>query len=109
LVVAKFFGTVTILLSKQALYLFTKVSKIHSTSYLYKKITMPQIQLSKISTRAPKSFDKELTKAKTAKLLEELDDLQNLLFDEISIVFWWLFREWMLVVKMALLEIFLAI
>jgi PPK2 family polyphosphate:nucleotide phosphotransferase len=43
---------------------------------------MPQIQLSKISTRAPKSFDKELTKAKTTKLLEELDDLQNLLFAE---------------------------
>jgi polyphosphate kinase 2 (PPK2 family) len=43
---------------------------------------MPQIQLSKISTKAPKNFDKEKTKAKTAKLLEELDELQNLLFAE---------------------------
>lgn len=43
---------------------------------------MPRIQLSKISTRAPKSFDKEITKAKTAKLIEELDELQNLLFAE---------------------------
>jgi PPK2 family polyphosphate:nucleotide phosphotransferase len=43
---------------------------------------MSQIQLSKISTRAPKSFDKETTKAATAKIIEELDDLQNLLFAE---------------------------
>lgn len=43
---------------------------------------MPTIQLSKISTRAPKSFDKEKTKAQTAKLVEELDELQNLLFAE---------------------------
>ena len=43
---------------------------------------MPQIKLSKISTKAPKSFDKQKTKEKTAKLLDELDDLQNLLFAE---------------------------
>ena len=43
---------------------------------------MSHIKLSKISTKAPKSFDKEKTKAKTAKILDELDDLQNLLFAE---------------------------
>ena len=43
---------------------------------------MPTIKLSAISTRAPKSFNKEKTKAKTAKLLEELDELQNLLIAE---------------------------
>lgn len=43
---------------------------------------MAQIQLSKISTKAPKAFNKDKTKAKTAKLLEELDELQNLLFAE---------------------------
>lgn len=49
---------------------------------LFKIYKMPQIQLSKISTKAPKNFDKEKTKAITAKLLEELDELQNLLFAE---------------------------
>ena len=43
---------------------------------------MPVIHLQKTSTRAPKALDKEETKAKTAKLLEELDDLQNLLYAE---------------------------
>jgi len=43
---------------------------------------MAKIKLSKISTRAPKEFDKEETKAATAKLLEEMDDLQNLLYAE---------------------------
>ena len=43
---------------------------------------MSHFQLSKISTKAPKGFNKERTKAKTAKLLEELDELQNLLFAE---------------------------
>ena len=38
--------------------------------------------LSSTSTKAPKSFNKEKTKATTAKLLEELDELQNLLFAE---------------------------
>ena len=38
--------------------------------------------LSSISTKAPKNFNKEKTKATTAKLLEELDELQNLLFAE---------------------------
>lgn len=40
------------------------------------------IDLSKISTRAPKRFVKERTKAKTEQLLSELDDLQNLLYAE---------------------------
>lgn len=43
---------------------------------------MPVIQLSKISTRAPKGINKEKTKAKTTQLLEELDSLQNLLYAE---------------------------
>lgn len=38
------------------------------------------IRLSEISTRAPKDLDKEETKAKTASLLEQLDELQNLLY-----------------------------
>jgi len=38
------------------------------------------IDLSKIPTRAPKDFNKEETKAKMASLLEELDELQNLLY-----------------------------
>lgn len=40
------------------------------------------IQLNKISTRAPKNQNKEKTKTKTAKLVAELDELQNLLFAE---------------------------
>ncbi|NDA60775.1 MAG: polyphosphate kinase [Chitinophagia bacterium] len=43
---------------------------------------MPSVELSKISTRAPKGVDKEKTKAKTTQMLEELDELQNLLFAE---------------------------
>lgn len=43
---------------------------------------MPVIQLSKISTRAPKGMNKEKIKTKTARLLEELDLLQNLLYAE---------------------------
>lgn len=38
------------------------------------------IQLSEISTRSPKEFDKEETKKKTAGILKELDRLQNLLY-----------------------------
>ena len=41
---------------------------------------MPNIQLHKISTRAPKGLNKDKTKEKTAKLLDELDELQNLLY-----------------------------
>src|ERR1700712_1287778 len=40
------------------------------------------IHLNKISTKAPKSFDKERTKEKTEAILEKLDDLQNVLFAE---------------------------
>lgn len=43
---------------------------------------MSSIELKKISTRAPKDWDKEEIKKKTAKILEELDELQNLLFAE---------------------------
>lgn len=43
---------------------------------------MASIKLSAISTRAPKTTDKERTKAKTEKLLVELDELQNLLIAE---------------------------
>ena len=43
---------------------------------------MSSIQLNKISTRATKGFNKEKIKAKTANMLEELSELQNLLFAE---------------------------
>lgn len=43
---------------------------------------MKATKLSSISSRAPKSFNKEKTKEKTAAILEELDELQNLLYAE---------------------------
>jgi len=43
---------------------------------------MATIKLKEISTRAPKEFDKEETKQKTAGILAELDELQNLLYAE---------------------------
>lgn len=43
---------------------------------------MSTIQLNEISTRAPKDMDKAATKEKTALIVKELDDLQNLLFAE---------------------------
>ncbi|MEP7318728.1 MAG: PPK2 family polyphosphate kinase [Panacibacter sp.] len=43
---------------------------------------MPNIKLSAISTRAPKTLNKEKIKARTEKLLEELNELQNVLFAE---------------------------
>lgn len=43
---------------------------------------MSSIQLSQIDTRAPTGFDKIATKARTASILEELNDLQNLLYAE---------------------------
>lgn len=43
---------------------------------------MAAIKLSEISTRAPKDIDKKEIKEKTEKIVEELDDLQNLLFAE---------------------------
>ena len=43
---------------------------------------MSKINLKEISTRAPKDFDKEKTKKETKVILEELTDLQNLLFAE---------------------------
>lgn len=39
-------------------------------------------QLSKISTRAPKSWDKDETKGKAMAIYQELDELQNLLYAE---------------------------
>jgi PPK2 family polyphosphate:nucleotide phosphotransferase len=41
-----------------------------------------RIQLKEISTRAPKEFNKQETKDGLAKILENLNDLQNLLFAE---------------------------
>jgi polyphosphate kinase 2 (PPK2 family) len=43
---------------------------------------MGSIKLKEISTRAPKDFDKQETKDKTEKILEELNELQNVLFAE---------------------------
>ena len=43
---------------------------------------MEHIKLEDISTNAPKDLDKEKTRAKTVKLLSELDELQNLLYAE---------------------------
>ncbi len=43
---------------------------------------MSRIQLKDISTRAPKDFNKLETKDKLAKILIDLDNLQNLLFAE---------------------------
>lgn len=43
---------------------------------------MATIHLDKISTRAPKGIDKEKTKEKTQNILEELNDLQNILYAE---------------------------
>lgn len=43
---------------------------------------MGGFHLKDVSTRAGKEFDKQETKDKTAKILEELNDLQNLLFAE---------------------------
>lgn len=40
------------------------------------------IKLKKISTKAPAKFDKEKVEMKTASMLSELDDLQNLLYAE---------------------------
>lgn len=38
------------------------------------------VSLKAVSTRAPKEFDKEKTKKDTLEILEELDELQNLLY-----------------------------
>lgn len=43
---------------------------------------MSSIRLKDINTRAPEGFDKKETKEKTAAIIEELDELQNLLFAE---------------------------
>lgn len=43
---------------------------------------MNSVQLNKISTRAPKPAVKEKIRAKTAAIIDELDDLQNLLYAE---------------------------
>jgi len=41
---------------------------------------MASIQLKEISTRAPKEFDKDETKAKMDEMLGQMDELQNLLY-----------------------------
>lgn len=43
---------------------------------------MAKIKLADIDTRAPKNWDKQETKEKNIKILEELNDLQNLLYAE---------------------------
>ncbi len=43
---------------------------------------MAKISLKDISTKAPEEFDKEETSASTEKILEELKELQNLLYAE---------------------------
>lgn len=43
---------------------------------------MPAIKLKDIDTRSPKDLDKTKIKEKTGAILEELDELQNLLFAE---------------------------
>lgn len=43
---------------------------------------MSTIKLKEISTRAPKELDKTQTKEKTKKILDELNELQNLLYAE---------------------------
>jgi PPK2 family polyphosphate:nucleotide phosphotransferase len=43
---------------------------------------MERIKLADISTRAPETLDKKTTKEKTADFIQELDELQNLLFAE---------------------------
>lgn len=43
---------------------------------------MGKIKLNEIDTRAPNEFDKKETKERLAKMLEELDELQNLLYAE---------------------------
>ena len=43
---------------------------------------MAQVKLKDISCRAPEDLDKKEIKEETAKILEELNDLQNLLFAE---------------------------
>ena len=43
---------------------------------------MQEIKLAEISTRSPKDLDKKEIKTKTEKILQELDELQNLLFAE---------------------------
>jgi len=43
---------------------------------------MADIKLSQISTKADKDLDKKQTKEKTQKILDELDELQNLLYAE---------------------------
>lgn len=43
---------------------------------------MANIKLKDLSTRAPKDWDKEETKAKTERIIESLNELQNLLYAE---------------------------
>lgn len=68
-------------------YRFTDFSRlicesVTNTTNFKKPMYSLMIQLSKISTRAPKNLNKEKIKAKTAELVAELDELQNLLFAE---------------------------
>lgn len=57
-------------------------SRISAINPIPLKEKMGKIKLSEISTRAPKEMDKDKTKEKTTGMLQELDDLQNLLYAE---------------------------
>lgn len=50
--------------------------------HLSKQKTMATVRLQKISTKAPKGINKIKTKQKTLQMLEEISDLQNLLYAE---------------------------
>jgi PPK2 family polyphosphate:nucleotide phosphotransferase len=56
------------------------LAKVHK--FTFDKQIFYMATLNKISTKAPKDFDKVKTKEETASLLDELDDLQNLLYAE---------------------------
>jgi PPK2 family polyphosphate:nucleotide phosphotransferase len=49
---------------------------------LNKPFAVADIHLNKLSTRAPKAFDKQQTQDKTAEIIGQLDELQNLLYAE---------------------------
>lgn len=59
-----------------------KISLARKCHTFINKKFMDNYDLEKIDTRAPSSFDKEKTKEKTAKIIAELDDLQNMLYAE---------------------------
>lgn len=61
---------------------FMKISLARKCHTFINKKVMDNYDLEKIDTRASSSTDKEKTKEKTAKIIAELDDLQNMLYAE---------------------------